>query len=81
MRNTLFATPELIKAFEDIYKYPLLQSATDVLNRQLKGGITDPALAELVVSLRQDGRLCRVTEDAQTTEPQVICSMGLRKAV
>ena len=81
VRNTLFATPELIKAFEDIYKYPLLQSATDILNRQLKGGITDPALAELVVSLRQDGRLCRVTEDAQTTEPQVICSMGLRKAV
>ena len=81
VRNTLFATPELIKAFEDIYKYPLLRSATDILNRQLKGGITDPALAELVVSLRQDGRLCRVTEDAQTTEPQVICSMGLRKAV
>ncbi len=81
VRNTLFATAELLKAYEDIYKYPLLQSATDVLNRQLKAGISDPALAELVVSLRQDGRLCRVTEDVKTHEPQVICSMGLRKAL
>ncbi len=78
--NTLFkATPELLKTYEDIYKYPLLQSATDVLNRQLKAGISDPALAELVESLRQDGRLCRVTDDVKTHEPQVICSMGLRK--
>ncbi len=78
--NTLFkATPELLKTYEDIYKYPLLQSATDVLNRQLKAGISDPALAELVESLRQDGRLCRVTDDVKTHEPQIICSMGLRK--
>ena len=78
--NTLFkATPELLKTYEDIYKYPLLQSATDVLNRQLKAGISDPALAELVESLRQDGRLCRVTDDVKMHQPQVICSMGLRK--
>ncbi len=32
-----------------------------------------------MISLRQDVRLCRVTEDMETTEPQVICSMGLRK--
>jgi superfamily II DNA or RNA helicase len=79
IKNTLFATPELNKAIEDIYKYPLLQSATDTLNRQLKSGISDPALAELVVALRQDARLCRVAEDVETAEPQVICSLGLRK--
>jgi hypothetical protein len=45
----------------------------------LKSGISDQDLAELVVSLRQDARLCRVTEDMETIEPQVICSMGLRK--
>ena len=44
--------PELLKAIEEIYKYPLLQSATDTLNRQLKSGIGDQALAELVISLR-----------------------------
>lgn len=79
VKGTLFDTPELRKAIEDIYKYPLLQSATDTLNRQLKSGVSDQALAELVVSLRADARLCRVTEDVESTEPQVICSLGLRK--
>lgn len=78
VKGTLFANPELLKAIDDIYKYPLLQSATDVLNRQLKSGVTDHDLADLVVSLRQDARLCRVTEDAESAEPQVICSLGLR---
>jgi hypothetical protein len=79
IQGTLFATPELNKAIEDIYKHPLLQSATDSLNRQLKSGVSDPALAELVVALRQDARLCRVTDDAATAEPQIICSLGLRQ--
>lgn len=77
--RTLHANPDLFKAIEDIYKYPLLQSATDTINRQLKSGISDEALAELVISLRRDVRLCRVTEGMETTEPQVICSMGLRR--
>ncbi len=76
-KGTLLASSELNKAIEDIYKYPLLQSATDTLNRQLKSGVTDAALAELVVALRQDARLCRVAEDTETAEPQVICSLGL----
>ena len=67
------------KAIEDIYKYPLLQSATDTLNRQLKSGISDPELAELVIALRRDARLCRVAEDVESSEPQVICSLGLKK--
>ncbi len=80
LKGALFADPELLRAIEDIYKYPLLQSATDTLNRQLKSGISDPDLAGLVIALRQDARLCRVTEDMEMTEPQVICSMGLRAA-
>lgn len=79
VKGTLFDTPELRKTIEDIYKFPLLQSATDTLNRQLKSGIGDQALAELVVSLRADARLCRVAEDVESAEPQVICSLGLRK--
>jgi superfamily II DNA or RNA helicase len=77
IKGTLFDTPELLRAIEDIYKYPLLQSAIDTLNRQLKSGIDDQALAELVVSLRADARLCRVAEDVEAMEPQVICSLGL----
>ncbi len=78
VKGTLFAKPELNKAIEDIYKYPLLQSAIDTLNRQLKSGVSDPELAELVVALRRDARLCRVAEDVESAEPQVICSLGLR---
>ena len=79
LKGTLFDTPELRKAIEDIYKFPLLQSATDTLNRQLKSGASDQSLAELVVSLRADARLCRVAEDVESAEPRLICSLGLRK--
>jgi hypothetical protein len=81
IKGTLFATPELLKAIEDIYRYPLLQSATDILNRQLKAGIDDHGLADLVVSLRADARLCRVAEDVESAEPQILCSLGLRRAM
>lgn len=78
VKGTLFETSELRKAIEEIYKYPLLQSATDTLNRQLKSGVSDHVLAELVLSLRADARLCRVSEEVESTEPRVICSLGLR---
>jgi superfamily II DNA or RNA helicase len=79
MKGTLLANPELNKAIEDIYKYPLLQSATDTLNRQLKSGLDDHALADLVVTLREEARLCRVADNDEIAEPQVICSLGLRE--
>lgn len=78
IKGTLFDTSEMRKAIEDVYRYPLLQSATDTLNRQLKSGIGNQALADLVMSLRADARLCRVAADAELAEPQVICSLGLR---
>lgn len=79
--GTLFAeeTPDLNKTIEEILKYPLLQTAADTLSRRLKAGIDDLELAKLVLALRQDGRLCRVSVDQQTAEPQVICSLGLRQ--
>ena len=79
IKGTLFDSDELRRAIDDIYKYPLLQSATDTLNRQLKSGISDQDLAQLVLTLRREGRLCHVSEDAQAGEPQLICSLGLRR--
>jgi superfamily II DNA or RNA helicase len=70
---------QLRRAIEEIYKYPLLQAAIDALNRQLKSGIDDHALARLIIMLRDEGRLCRVTDEQQSDEPQIICSLGLRK--
>jgi hypothetical protein len=77
VRGTLFESQDLLIAIDQIYRYPLRQSAVDQLNRQLRSGINDQQLAELVIALYQDDRLCLVQEDANTREPQIICSMGL----
>jgi hypothetical protein len=77
VKGTLFETSELLKAIDEIYRYPLRQSAIDTLNRQLKSGIDDQTLAELVLALRDDDRLCIINEEIQEQEPQIICSLGL----
>jgi len=77
VKDTLFQSSELVKAIEEIYRFPLRQSATDSLNRQLRAGIFDDKLAELVMALRDDDRLCLVHEEEQSAEPQIICSLGL----
>ena len=64
------------KALNDIYRYPLRQSAVDLFNRQLSS-ISDADLMELVCSLRDDDRLCTISEETPADEPQIICSMGL----
>ncbi|MBW2708894.1 MAG: hypothetical protein JRD04_06375 [Deltaproteobacteria bacterium] len=70
--------PDLLhKSIEDIYRFPLRQATTDTLNRHLRSGISDPALAELVIALREEDRLCIIHEDEETREPRLICSMGL----
>lgn len=76
-KDTLFVTQELLRSIDDIYHYPLREVAKDILNRQLKSGIQDFQLAELVVSLREDERLSQVDEEVETQEPKIICSLGL----
>lgn len=80
-KRDLFITDEYVRridrALEEIYRYPLYQSATDTLNRQLKAGIDDHKLAELVLTLREDGRLCVIDEQENQRDPKLICSMGL----
>ncbi len=79
LEGTLFESKELNRAIEEIYRYPLKQSAIDTLNRQLRSGISNMALSELVIALRDEDRLCLVREEDQKTNvPQIICSMGLR---
>ena len=69
--------PELYSAMEEIYRYPLQETARDTLNRQLRSGIDDDQLANLVINLREDNRLCQVHEQSEPEEPQIICSLGL----
>jgi superfamily II DNA or RNA helicase len=75
--GTLFSTTELTKAIDQVYRFPLQQTAVDALNRQMKLGASDSQLADLVVSLWQEDRLCRVEEEIETREPQIICSLGM----
>ena len=77
IKDTLFDTVTLRRAIDDIYRYPLRQASVDTLNRQLRSGISDEVLADLVIDLREEDRLCIVHEEDEPREPQIICSMGL----
>ncbi len=81
--RSLFITEHFIrdveKAMGDIYEFPLFQSTIDALNRQLKSGISDIKLAEMVIAFREDGRLCmKQDKDDAQNDMRIICSMGLK---
>ncbi|MDB9372337.1 helicase-related protein [Nodularia sphaerocarpa] len=73
--------PTLLKAVEEIYRYPLRETAMTRLNRQLKSGITDEQLAAMVVSLRDNDALCIIHPEDEIREAQIICSLGLFQGV
>jgi hypothetical protein len=75
----LFPIQQLRRAIEDIYNYPLRRVAIDTLNRQLRSGIGDEELAQRVIELREEGRLCIIHEEEESQEPRIICSLGLRQ--
>jgi superfamily II DNA or RNA helicase len=79
VRGTLFDLPELHRAADEVYRYPLRSSAVEILNRQLRAGVDDADLAKLVLTLREEDRLCLVSEDDARPEPQIICSLGLKE--
>jgi superfamily II DNA or RNA helicase len=75
--KTLFRDEELERALDDMYQRPLLETAADMLNRQMRSGVNDEDLAETVKSLREEGRLTYTEADTALREPRVVCSMGL----
>ncbi len=78
-KNTLFVNESLKKAIDDLYRYPLKEFAKETFNRQLKAGIDDAELAALIISLREDDKLCIVNADEiKNKDPQIICSLGLK---
>ncbi|RKU26100.1 NgoFVII family restriction endonuclease [Candidatus Poribacteria bacterium] len=78
VEGTLLSTPALKQVIEAIYRYPLRQTATDTLNRQLRSSISNEDLAALVIDLWETERLCIIEQERQTREPQIVCSLGLR---
>ncbi len=70
---------QLERVLDMLWRYPLRRAAQDAISRQMRLGITDEALLDLVVQYAANENLCDVTtEDTQApVEPRIICSMGL----
>jgi len=64
-----------------IWRYPLKSSAQEAISRQMRLGISDSDLLDLVARRAEEGTLCEVTheEPSGPPEPQIICSLGLVK--
>ncbi|MDR1268498.1 MAG: DEAD/DEAH box helicase, partial [Planctomycetaceae bacterium] len=73
----LLVTETLKKSVDDILRYRLRESAKESFIRQIKVGISDEYLADLVTSLYNANELVIKDEEYQNTEPQIICSMGI----
>ena len=70
--QTLFQDEELVKAVNDIFSYPLLESAADLLTRLLRSDVSDEELASAVKSLREENRLTYTEDDSKLREPRVV---------
>lgn len=79
--GTFFCTDVHKQALNDIYNYPLKETARDILSRQLKAGLSDHEFADIVIGLKEENRLCITdTVETESRAPQIICSLGMRKA-
>jgi Helicase conserved C-terminal domain/PLD-like domain len=67
----------LSSALHAIHERPLREGAKDILNRQLRLNVPDAVLVPLVASLHQEGRLCIEATRDDSSEPRIVCSMGL----
>lgn len=79
VKDTLFDIKPLHQALDDIYEQPLTDVARDHINRELRTGIGDEKLAELILSLHEKDRLCLPQDSTQAREPRIICSLGIRQ--
>lgn len=79
VQKTLWDTEPLKRTIQDIYDYPLRETARDLLNKRLRLGIADEELADLCMRLRDEGKLSTITnkDDVHTKAPHIICSMGI----
>ena len=69
---------DIKKAVQQLYKHPLRDTARDKLGRQLRSGIQDQELAEMVISLWRAENLCQTPKnDGDDIDVKIICSMGL----
>ncbi len=63
---------------DTLFKHSLKESARDKISRQIKMGIPDKELVELAYSFYEDDKLCEPIEEEALSEPQILCSVGLK---
>ena len=79
VKDSLFDIKPLHQAIDCIYETPLTEAARDLLNREMKSGIANEKLVEVVLSLYEEDRLCVPQDNVEAREPKIICSLGIRK--
>ncbi|MFO1514951.1 MAG: helicase-related protein [Verrucomicrobiota bacterium] len=79
VKDSLFDIKPLHVAIDEIYEAPLTEAARDLLNRELRAGVSDEKLVAMVLSLAEEDRLCIPKDDVEAREPKIICSLGIRK--
>lgn len=71
---------DLKLAIDDIYNYPLLDSAKLTIGQMLRRNQNNDEIVQYVLDLRKNGALCRLPlEDNSHREPVIVCSLGMRK--
>lgn len=69
---------DLKMAINDIYQYPLLDSAKFALGKMLHRNQDNDEIVQYVLELRKNGVLCRMPVEEHThRDPVIVCSMGL----
>jgi hypothetical protein len=63
VKGTLFDRPELHRAIEEIYRYPLREAAKDALNRLLRSHASNETIAQKVLALRDADALTVKSEE------------------
>lgn len=73
---------QLEQVLDCIQRYPLKTSAQDAIRRQIRLGISDEALLDLLWQRMENETLCEIpsAEEQKAQEPKIICAMGLRKS-
>ena len=81
VKNTLFDVDALKKTIDDIYRYPLRETAREIINRRIKLACTDDEMASLCMQLRDEGKLCIIEQKERDgfRTPQILCSLGIKK--
>jgi len=65
VKDSLFDIKPLHQAIDEIYDSPLTEAARDLLNRELRAGVSDEKLVSLGLSLHEEDRLCIPKDDVE----------------